>query len=151
MYMHKISMNSARNTCACTAVASESNKQDESFFQTWNGYKCNCHSEQNLNTSGRNLFTSIVIGLESILILLVIIMTIGWIWTCKIAIKRGKLIKMKGEIKPLSYTRHVKVQARQQCNFNIMPLSYIQKMPFLCLPTRPTASTPYQLKIRYLK
>ena len=100
------------HACACTAVASESNTQDKSFFQTWNRYKCNCHSERNPNTSGRNLFTSIVVGLESILILLVIVMTIGWIWTCRIAIKRGKLIKMKGEIKLLSYTRQVKVQAR---------------------------------------
>lgn len=104
MHMHKISMNSA---CTCTAVAS--NIQNESFFQIWNHYKCNCHSEQNPNTSGRDLFTSIVIGLEGVLILLVIVMTIGWIWTCKIAIKRGKLIKKNGKIKLLSYTGQVKV------------------------------------------
>jgi isoprenylcysteine carboxyl methyltransferase (ICMT) family protein YpbQ len=66
----------------------------QSFFQSWNDYKCNCHP-QSPNISWIDLFTSIAISLA---ILLVIVMTIGWIWTCKIAIKRGKLLKKKGKI-----------------------------------------------------
>ena len=34
----------------------------------------------------------------AIFLLLLIVATVGWMWTCKIAIKRGRIIKMKGEL-----------------------------------------------------
>ncbi len=116
----------------------------QSFFQSWNDYKCNCHP-QNPNAK---LFTSTIISLVSVSILVIIVLTIGWIWTCKIAIKRGKLIKKKGEI---SHLQNVRSKYKSGSYINIISLSYIQKMPFLCQQTMPTVSTPYQLKIRYLK
>lgn len=126
--------------CKCIPTAVHSNMQ--SFFQTWNQYKCNCYAEG--PATGTVTTTFIATVLVGILLLLFILTTIGWIWTCKIAIKRGKLLKKKGKIVWLSYT-----QARSM--YSCILLYYVQKMPFLCLQIRPTVSTRYQPKIRYLK
>ena len=65
----------------------------QSFFQTWNEYKCYCYPQTPTKDTG----LWIVIGIQGVLLLFCIVLTVGWTWTCKIAIKRGKLIKKKGE------------------------------------------------------
>ena len=77
----------------------------QSFFQTWNNYKCNCYPE----TPATRIEIFIATVLVGIFLLLFVVMTIGWVWTCKVAIKRGKLIKKKGKIMLLRYTCQVKV------------------------------------------
>ena len=72
----------------------------QSFYQTWNQYKCNCCPES--PATGIRTFALIAMTLVGIFLLLFIVVTIGWIWTCRIAIERGKLIKNKGEIMILS-------------------------------------------------
>ena len=72
-------------------IAVPSNSQ--SFLQTWNEYKCYCYTRIPTKDTG----FWIIIGLQGVLLLFCIVLTVGWTWTCEIAIKRGKLIKKKGE------------------------------------------------------
>ena len=65
------------------------------FLRSWTQYKCNCHPKN--PGTGIHIIASIAEVLVGIFLTLFIVATIGWIWTCRITIKRGKLIKKKGE------------------------------------------------------